>query len=161
MSGSVNKVMLVGNLGRDPEIRSMQSGDKVCNLSVATSERWKDRNSGEMQEKTEWHRVVIFDQKLVDVAERYLQKGAKVFLEGQLQTRKWTDQSGQDKYTTEVVLQRFRGEMVMLDSRGGGQGGGGYDSQSDYGGGGGQPAMASAGGGGMGGGDDLDDEIPF
>ncbi|MEK9831984.1 MAG: single-stranded DNA-binding protein [Rhodospirillaceae bacterium] len=161
MSGSVNKVMLVGNLGRDPEIRSMQSGDKVCNLSVATSERWKDRNSGEMQEKTEWHRVVIFDQKLVDVAERYLQKGAKVFLEGQLQTRKWTDQSGQDKYTTEVVLQRFRGEMVMLDSRGGGQGGGGYDSQSDYGGGGGQPAMAAAGGGGMGGGDDLDDEIPF
>ncbi|MBS27431.1 MAG: single-stranded DNA-binding protein [Alphaproteobacteria bacterium] len=160
MSGSVNKVMLVGNLGRDPEIRSMQSGDKVCNLSVATSERWKDRNSGEMQEKTEWHRVVIFDQKLVDVAERYLQKGAKVFLEGQLQTRKWTDQSGQDKYTTEVVLQRFRGEMVMLDSRGGGQGqGGGYDSQSDYGGG--QPAMAAAGGGGMGGGDDLDDEIPF
>ena len=157
MSGSVNKVMLVGNLGRDPEIRSMQSGDKVCNLSVATSERWKDRNSGEMQEKTEWHRVVIFDQKLVDVAERYLQKGAKVFLEGQLQTRKWTDQSGQDKYTTEVVLQRFRGEMVMLDSRGGGQGqGGGYDSQSDYGGGGGQPAMAAAGGG-----DDLDDEIPF
>ncbi|MGB0627598.1 MAG: single-stranded DNA-binding protein [Alphaproteobacteria bacterium] len=161
MSGSVNKVMLVGNLGRDPEIRSMQSGDKVCNLSVATSERWKDRNSGEMQEKTEWHRVVIFDQKLVDVAERYLQKGAKVFLEGQLQTRKWTDQSGQDKYTTEVVLQRFRGEMVMLDSRGGGQGGGGYDSQSDYGGGGGQPAMAAAVGGGMGGGDDLDDEIPF
>ncbi|MEK9966494.1 MAG: single-stranded DNA-binding protein [Rhodospirillaceae bacterium] len=161
MSGSVNKVMLVGNLGRDPEIRSMQSGDKVCNLSVATSERWKDRNSGEMQEKTEWHRVVIFDQKLVDVAERYLQKGAKVFLEGQLQTRKWTDQSGQDKYTTEVVLQRFRSEMVMLDSRGGGQGGGGYDSQSDYGGGGGQPAMAAAGGGGMGGGDDLDDEIPF
>ena len=158
MSGSVNKVMLVGNLGRDPEIRSMQSGDKVCNLSVATSERWKDRNSGEMQEKTEWHRVVIFDQKLVDVAEKYLQKGAKVFLEGQLQTRKWTDQSGQDKYTTEVVLQRFRGEMVMLDSRGGGQGGG-YDSQSDYGGG--QPAMAAAGGGGMGGGDDLDDEIPF
>ena len=162
MSGSVNKVMLVGNLGRDPEIRSMQSGDKVCNLSVATSERWKDRNSGEMQEKTEWHRVVIFDQKLVDVAERFLQKGSKVFLEGQLQTRKWTDQSGQEKYTTEVVLQRFRGELVMLDSRGGGQGqGGGYDSQSDYGGGGGQPAMAATASGGMGGGDDLDDEIPF
>lgn len=159
MSGSVNKVMLVGNLGRDPEIRSMQSGDKVCNLSVATSERWKDRNSGEMQEKTEWHRVVIFDQKLVDVAERYLQKGAKVFLEGQLQTRKWTDQSGQDKYTTEVVLQRFRGEMVMLDSRGGGQGqGGGYDSAPAHDQ---QPAMAAAGGGGMGGSDDLDDEIPF
>ena len=140
MSGSVNKVMLVGNLGREPEIRSMQSGDKVCNLSVATSERWKDRNSGEMQEKTEWHRVVIFDQKLVDVAERFLQKGSKVFLEGQLQTRKWTDQSGQDKYTTEVVLQRFRSEMVMLDSRGGGQGqGDGYESNTSYDQ---QPAMA-------------------
>ena len=160
MSGSVNKVILVGNLGRDPEIRSMQSGDKVCNLSVATSERWRDRNTGDMNEKTEWHRVVVFDQKLVEVAEKYLQKGAKIFLEGQLQTRKWTDQSGQEKYTTEVVLQRFRGEMVMLDSRGGGQGqGGGYDSAPDYGGG--QPAMAAAAGGGMGGGDDLDDEIPF
>ncbi|MBT5944806.1 MAG: single-stranded DNA-binding protein [Rhodospirillaceae bacterium] len=159
MSGSVNKVILVGNLGRDPEVRSMQSGDKVCNLSVATSERWKDRNSGEMQEKTEWHRVVMFDQKLVEVAEKYLQKGAKVFLEGQLQTRKWTDQSGQEKYTTEVVLQRFRGEMVMLDSRGGGQGGGGgYDAPPPHDQ---QPAMAGGGGGGMGGGDDLDDEIPF
>lgn len=159
MSGSVNKVILVGNLGRDPEIRSMQSGDKVCNLSVATSERWKDRNTGDMNEKTEWHRVVIFDQKLIEVAEKYLNKGAKIFLEGQLQTRKWTDQSGQEKYTTEVVLQRFRGEMVMLDSRGGGQQGG-YDSgPSDYGNA--QPAMAAAGGGGMGGGDDLDDEIPF
>lgn len=157
MSGSVNKVILVGNLGRDPEIRSMQSGDKVCNLSVATSERWRDRNTGEMNEKTEWHRVVIFDQKLVEVAEKYLQKGAKLFLEGQLQTRKWTDQSGQEKYTTEVVLQRFRGELVMLDSRGGGQGGGGYDSAPDYGGA--QPAVAAAGGGGMA--DDLDDEIPF
>lgn len=166
MAGSVNKVILVGNLGRDPEIRSMQSGDKVCNLSVATSERWKDRNSGEMQEKTEWHRVVIFDQKLAEVAEKYLRKGAKVFLEGQLQTRKWTDQSGVEKYTTEVVLQRFRGELVMLDSRGegGGGGGGGYDSgPSDYGNS--QPAMAGGGGGGGGGGgrmsDDLDDEIPF
>ena len=159
MAGSVNKVILVGNLGRDPEVRSMQSGDKVCNLSVATSERWKDRNSGEMQEKTEWHRVVMFDQKLVEVAEKYLQKGAKVFLEGQLQTRKWTDQSGQEKYTTEVVLQRFRGEMVMLDSRGGGQGGGGgYDAPPPHDQ---QPAMAGGGGGGMGGGDDLDDEIPF
>ncbi len=163
MSGSVNKVILVGNLGREPEVRSMQSGDKVCNLSVATSERWRDRNTGDMNEKTEWHRVVIFDQKLIEVAEKYLQKGAKVFLEGQLQTRKWTDQQGQEKYTTEVVLQRFRGELVMLDSRGGGQGqGGGYDSGAqDYGGGGGQPAMAAAAGGGMGGGDDLDDEIPF
>jgi single-strand DNA-binding protein len=158
MSGSVNKVILVGNLGRDPEVRSMQSGDKVCNLSVATSERWKDRNSGEMQEKTEWHRVVMFDQKLIELAEKYLQKGTKVFLEGQLQTRKWTDQSGQEKYTTEVVLPRFRGQMVMLDSRGGGQGGGGYDATPPYEQ---QPAMAAGGGGGMGGGDDLDDEIPF
>ena len=123
MAGSVNKVILVGNLGRDPEVRSMQSGDKVCNLSVATSERWKDRNSGEMQEKTEWHRVVVFDQKLAEVAEKYLKKGSKVFLEGQLQTRKWTDNSGVEKYTTEVVLQRFRGELVMLDSRGEGGGG--------------------------------------
>ncbi|MBT5571916.1 MAG: single-stranded DNA-binding protein [Alphaproteobacteria bacterium] len=163
MAGSVNKVILVGNLGRDPEIRAMQSGDKVCNLSVATSERWKDRNSGEMQEKTEWHRVVVFDQKLAEVAEKYLKKGAKVFLEGQLQTRKWTDNSGVEKYTTEVVLQRFRGELVMLDSRGGGDGGGGgggYDSgPTDYGNP--QPAMAAGGGGGMSGADDLDDEIPF
>lgn len=160
MAGSVNKVILVGNLGRDPEIRAMQSGDKVCNLSVATSERWKDRNSGEMQEKTEWHRVVVFDQKLAEVAEKYLKKGAKVFLEGQLQTRKWTDQSGVEKYTTEVVLQRFRGELVMLDSRGSSEGGG-YDSgPSDYGNP--QPAMAAAGGGGGGRmSDDLDDEIPF
>jgi len=108
MSGSVNKVILVGNLGRDPEIRAMQSGDKVCNLSVATSERWRDRNTGDMNEKTEWHRVVIFDQKLIEVAEKYLNKGSKIFIEGQLQTRKWTDQTGQEKYTTEVVLQRFR-----------------------------------------------------
>ena len=158
MSGSVNKVILVGNLGRDPEIRAMQSGDKVCNLSVATSERWRDRNTGDMNEKTEWHRVVIFDQKLIEVAEKYLNKGSKIFIEGQLQTRKWADQTGQEKYTTEVVLQRFRGEMVMLDTRGGGQGGG-YDSAADCGGG--QPAMAAGGGGGMGGGDDLDDEIPF
>src|SRR3546814_6962357 len=103
MSGSVNKVIRVGNLGGDPEIRSMSSGDKVCNLSVATSERWKDRNTGDMNERTEWHRVVIFDQKVVEVAEKYLQKGAKVFIEGQLQTRKWTAQSGQEKYSTEVV----------------------------------------------------------
>jgi len=162
MAGSVNKVILVGNLGRDPEVRSMQSGDKVCNLSVATSERWKDRNSGEMQEKTEWHRVVVFDQKLAEVAEKYLKKGSKVFLEeGQLQTRKWTDNSGVEKYTTEVVLQRFRGELVMLDSRGeGGGGGGGYDAgPTDYGNP--QPAMAGGTGGGGGMSDDLDDEIPF
>jgi single-strand DNA-binding protein len=158
MSGSVNKVILVGNLGREPEIRTMQSGDKVCNLSVATSERWRDRNTGDMNEKTEWHRVVVFDQKLIEVAEKYLNKGSKIFIEGQLQTRKWTDQSGQEKYTTEVVLQRFRGEMVMLDTRSGGQGGG-YDSAPDYSGG--QPAMAAGGGGGIGGGDDLDDELPF
>lgn len=162
MAGSVNRVILLGNLGRDPEVRTTQAGQKIVNLSVATSERWKDRNSGDMNERTEWHRVVIFDQKVVEVAERYLQKGAKVFLEGQLQTRKWTDQSGQEKYTTEVVLQRFRGEMVMLDSRGGGGGGGGgYDSAPEYDR---EPAMAGSGGGGGGGGrasDDLDDEIPF
>ena len=158
MAGSVNKVILVGNLGADPEIRYTQAGKKIANLRLATSETWKDRQSGERREKTEWHRVVIFDQKLVDVAERYLQKGAKVFLEGQLQTRKWTDQSGQDKYTTEVVLQRFRGEMVMLDSRGSVGQGGGYDSAPSYEQ---QPAMAAAEGSGMGGGDNLDDEIPF
>ncbi|PPR63601.1 MAG: Single-stranded DNA-binding protein [Alphaproteobacteria bacterium MarineAlpha4_Bin2] len=159
MVGSVNKVILVGNLGRDPEVRSMQNGGKVCNLSVATSERWKDRNSGEQQERTEWHRVVIFDDRLVDVAERFLGKGRKVYLEGELQTRKWTDQSGQDRYTTEVVLRRFRGQLVLLDSRS--DAGGGYDAPSDYG-------MQDAAGGGMGDGgtirprgDDLDDEIPF
>lgn len=168
MVGSVNKVILVGNLGRDPEVRSMQNGGKVCNLSIATSERWKDRNSNEQQERTEWHRVVIFDDRLVDVAERFLQKGRKVYLEGELQTRKWQDQSGQDRYSTEVVLRRFRGQLVLLDSRNeggggyGGGGGGGYDSQPDYG----APSDGPAGGGGgnapMGpGGDDLDDEIPF
>jgi single-strand DNA-binding protein len=149
----VNKVILVGNLGRDPEVRSMQSGDKVCNLSLATSETWKDRNTGERREKTEWHRVVLFDQRLIEVAERYLKKGSKIFVEGQLQTRKWTDQQGQEKYSTEVVLQRFRGELTMLDTRGGGGGGddyGGTDqggSQGDY--------DAPSGGG------DLDDDIPF
>ena len=133
MAGSVNKVILVGNLGREPEVRTMQNGGKVCNLSVATSERWKDRNSGEQQEKTEWHRVVVFDDRLVDVAERYLQKGSKVYLEGELQTRKWTDQSGQEKYTTEVVLRRFRGQLTMLDSRGSGAGAAsGYDSPQEY-----------------------------
>ena len=160
MVGSVNKVILVGNLGRDPEVRSMQNGGKVCNLSVATSERWKDRNSGEQQERTEWHRVVVFDDRLVDVCERFLSKGRKVYLEGELQTRKWTDQSGQDRYSTEVVLRRFRGQLVLLDSRSEG-GGGGYDAPSDYG-------MPDSSGGGVGGGapmgpsgDDLDDEIPF
>jgi len=155
MSGSVNKVILVGNLGRDPEVRTMQNGGKVCNLSVATSERWRDRASGDQQERTEWHRVVIFDDRLVDVAERYLQKGAKIYIEGELQTRKWQDQSGQERYTTEVVLRRFRGQLTMLDSRGGGGGGDSYPQD-----------MGSSGGmsgGPMGGPprDDLDDEIPF
>ena len=159
MAGSVNKVILVGNLGRDPEVRNMQNGGKVCNLSVATSERWRDKNSGEMQEKTEWHRVVVFDEKIAEVCERYLKKGSTVYLEGQLQTRKWTDQSGVEKYTTEVVLQRFRGNLVMLGGRG--EGGG------DYSGGGGGGGDYSQGGGGYSGGGggapggDLDDEIPF
>src|SRR3712207_1680245 len=120
MAGSVNKVILVGNLGKDPEIRRMGSGEPVVNLSVATSESWRDKTSGERKEKTEWHRVVIFNENIARVAEQYLKKGSKVYLEGQLQTRKWTDQSGQEKYTTEVVLQRFRGELTILDSRGGG-----------------------------------------
>lgn len=159
MAGSVNKVILVGNLGRDPEIRSMQNGGKVCNLSVATSERWRDRTSGEQQERTEWHRVVIFDDRLVDVAERYLKKGAKLYLEGELQTRKWQDQSGQERYTTEVVLRRFRGQLTMLDGRGGEGGGFG----SDQGGSSGGPSGGGSSGGPMGGPpvDDLDDEIPF
>ncbi len=117
MAGSVNKVILVGNLGRDPEIRHTQDGNKIVNLSLATSERWKDKGSGEPRERTEWHRVVVFNEHLAGIAEQYLKKGSKVYLEGQLQTRKWTDQSGQDKYTTEVVLQRYRGELHMLDTR--------------------------------------------
>ena len=124
MAGSVNKVILIGNLGRDPEIRHTQSGEKIAQLSVATSENWKDRQSGERREKTEWHRVVIFNPNLADVAEQYLKKGAKVYVEGQLQTRKWTDQDGNDKYTTEVVLSRFRGELTMLDGRQDGGSGG-------------------------------------
>ncbi len=158
MAGSVNKVILVGNLGRDPEVRSTQDGTKVANLSVATSETWRDKNSGERRERTEWHRVVIFNERLADVAEKYLKKGSKVYIEGQLQTRKWTDQSGNEKYTTEVVLQRFRGELTMLDGRGG--------APSDAGDGGGEPARGGGGGGGRsggggGGGGDLDDDIPF
>jgi len=155
MAGSVNKVILVGNLGRDPEIRTTQNGMKVANLRVATSERWKDRNSGEMQERTEWHSVAIFNEHLVGVAERFLHKGSKVYLEGQLQTRKWTDQQGQDRYTTEVVMNRFRGELQMLDSRGDSGGGGSYGGGSSGGGG------NDGGFGGGGSGDDLDDEIPF
>ena len=154
MAGSVNKVILVGNLGRDPEVRSTQDGTKVANLSLATSENWKDKNSGERREKTEWHRVAIFNERLVDVAEKYLKKGSKVYIEGQLQTRKWTDQSGQVRYTTEVVLNRFRGELTMLDGRGGGG--------ADAGDGGGMSEPAAQGGrSGMAGGGDLDDEIPF
>jgi single-strand DNA-binding protein len=161
MAGSVNKVILVGNLGRDPEIRSLQDGTKVANLSVATSESWRDRESGERRERTEWHRVVIFNDRLADVAEKYLRKGSKVYLEGQLQTRKWTDQSGQDRYSTEVVLQRFRGELTMLDSRSGGGGDfGGGGSSSGTGGAGGGVSDDQGGGRGPGGGD-LDDEIPF
>ena len=156
MAGSVNKVILIGNLGRDPEIRTMQNGGKVCNLSVATSERWKDRNSGEQRERTEWHRVVIFDDRIVDVAERFLNKGSKVYLEGELQTRKWQDQGGQDRYTTEVVLRRFRGQLTMLDSRNSGGGGqrqadpqGGYAEDDGY-----TPSQQQDD-------NDLDDEIPF
>ncbi|MFQ5939641.1 MAG: single-stranded DNA-binding protein [Alphaproteobacteria bacterium] len=118
MAGSVNKVILIGNLGRDPEIRSTQDGTRVANFTLATNETWRDRESGERRERTEWHRIVIFNERLVDVAEKYLRKGSKIYLEGQIQTRKWTDQSGQERYTTEVVLQRFRGELTMLDTRG-------------------------------------------
>jgi len=153
MAGSVNKVIIVGNLGRDPEVRTFQNGGKVCNLAVATSERWRDRNSGEQRERTEWHRVAIFAEPLVRIAEQYLRKGSKVYLEGQLETRKWQDQSGQDRYTTEVVLRPYRGELTLLDSRGGGEGGGGYAPDDR-----GAPATAGAGGGPA---DDLDDEIPF
>ena len=163
MAGSVNKAILIGNLGRDPEIRSTQDGTKIANLSVATSETWRDRNSGERRERTEWHRVVIFDEKLSEVAEKYLRKGSKVYVEGQIQTRKWQDQSGQDKYSTEVVLNRFRGTLTMLDSRRDSEGGGDYGGASG-GGGGGAPSGGSGGSGGGGpapSGGDLDDEIPF
>jgi single-strand DNA-binding protein len=167
MAGSVNKVILVGNLGQDPESRSFANGGEVVNLSVATSESWKDRD-GNKQDRTEWHRVVIFNENLGRVAKQYLRKGSKVYLEGQIQTRKWQDNSGQDKYSTEVVLQRFRGELVLLDSRGGGGGGGaGGDDYGDSFGGGGSSF------GGSGGGSrpqsrpapafdsDLDDDVPF
>ena len=180
MAGSENKVILVGNLGKDPEVRNTQTGSKIVNLTVATSETWNDKASGERKERTEWHRVVIFNERLADVAERFLRKGRKVYLEGALETRKWTDASGQEKYTTEVVLKNFRGELVLLDSNRGGE-----DGDSSYGGGSGSgessggynrdrapaAARAPAGGaarGGSGGpswdapkGGDLDDEIPF
>jgi len=126
MAGSVNKVILIGNLGRDPEVRRLNNGEQVCNLRLATTETWRDKASGERKERTEWHQVVIFNENLVRVAEQYLKKGSKVYVEGQLQTRKWTDQSGVEKYSTEVVLQRYRGEMTLLDGRAGGGGGGDY-----------------------------------
>ena len=165
MAGSVNKVILVGNLGRDPEIRSTQDGTKVANLSLATSESWRDKSTGERKERTEWHRIVVFNERLVDVIEKYVKKGSKLYIEGALQTRKWTDNAGAEKYTTEVVLQRFRGDLTMLDGgRGGGAGIGG--SSPDDMGSGGSSSSSSSGGGmggsrGGGGGSDLDDEIPF
>lgn len=175
MAGSVNKVIIVGNLGRDPEVRTFQNGGKVCNLRIATSENWKDRNTGERKERTEWHSVAIFSEPLARIAEQYLKKGSKVYIEGQLETRKWQDQSGQDRYTTEVVLRPYRGELTLLDSRDGGGGSGGYggggssggDYGGDYGGGyGGNDYGGSSGGGGGGGparapARDIDDEIPF
>jgi single-strand DNA-binding protein len=168
MAGSVNKVILIGNLGKDPEVRSMQNGGKVVNLSIATSESWRDKNSGERQEKTEWHRVVIFNEKLGEVAEKYLKKGAKVYIEGALQTRKWTDNSGAEKYSTEVVLQRFRGELTMLDGGkggGGGMGGGGGGGDDfggdDYGAPSGGGGGRSSGGGARKPAGPIDDDIPF
>jgi single-strand DNA-binding protein len=169
VAGSLNKVMLIGNLGKDPEVRSFQNGGKVCNFSLATSESWKDKNTGERREKTDWHNVAIFNENLVRIAEQYLKKGSKVYIEGSLQTRKWQDQSGADKYTTEVVLQNFNGTLVLLDRAEGGAGGG------SRGGGGGEWDQ-SGGGGNFGGGgaargggasrpaafdSDLDDDVPF
>ncbi len=162
MAGSVNKVILVGNLGRDPEVRYAQDGTKIVTFSMATSENWKDKNTGERREKTEWHRVVLFNERLADVAEKYLHKGSKVYIEGALQTRKWTGNDGVEKYSTEVVLQRYRGELTMLDSRNAGSGeyaagesGGGTEDEA--------PAAAPETGGPATGpsGGDLDDEIPF
>ena len=176
MAGSVNKVILVGNLGRDPEIRRTQDGRPIANLRIATSESWRDKNSGERKEKTEWHSVVIFNENLCKVVEQYLRKGAKVYIEGQLQTRKWQDQQGQERYSTEVVLQGFNGTLTMLDGRQGAGGGLAESGQSDYGDngggfgggggrsfGGGEPKRAARGGGSKGGGMDkpFDDEIPF
>jgi single-strand DNA-binding protein len=164
MAGSVNKVILIGNLGRDPEVRTFQNGGKVCNLRIATSENWKDRNTGERRERTEWHTVAIFNEALVRLAEQYLRKGSKVYLEGKLETRKWQDQSGQDRYSTEVVLRPYAGEMTFLDGRSDGGGGGG----GNYGGGGGGDYGGDYGGGSSSQGQpqgspsrDIDDEIPF
>lgn len=162
MAGSVNKVILIGNLGADPEVRRLNSGDPVVNLRIATSESWRDRQSGERRERTEWHNVVIFNDNLAKVAEQYLKKGSKVYIEGQLQTRSWEDQSGQKRYTTEVVLQKFRGELQMLDTRG--EGGGNYSNAPERRGGSDFGQSGPGQGPGGGGGDfsrDLDDEIPF
>ena len=165
MAGSVNKVILVGNLGADPEVRRTQDGRPIVNLRVATSDTWRDKNTGERKEKTEWHRVVIFSEGLAKVAEQYLKKGAKVYLEGALQTRKWQDKDGQDRYSTEIVLQGFNSNLTMLDGRGG-AGGGASESSGDFGSPGPtasrRPAMAGAGAGASAGKrDDMDDEIPF
>ena len=159
MAGSVNKVILIGNLGADPEIRTLNSGDRVANLRLATSETWRDRGSGERKERTEWHRVVIFNDNLVKVAENYLRKGSKVYVEGALQTRKWTDQSGQEKFSTEVVLQKFRGELTMLDGRG--EGGGSDRGDDGYGGGFSSGPRQQSSGPREDFSADLDDEIPF
>ena len=156
MAGSVNKVILIGNLGADPEIRHTNDGKPIVNLRVATNEQWRDRATGERRERTEWHRVVIFSEGLGEIAQKYLRKGSKVYLEGQLQTKKWTGQDGQDRYSTEVVLSGYRAALTMLDGRGEGGGGGGYDAQ-----GGGFDAGGSSSGGSAPGGGDLDDEIPF
>ncbi len=180
MAGSVNKVIIIGNLGRDPEVRSFPNGGKVVNLRIATSETWRDKQSGERKERTEWHSVAIFNEALGKIAEQYLKKGSTVYIEGQLETRKWQDQSGADKYTTEIVLRQFRGELTLLGGRdggsGGGGGGGGYDDRGgydegsqggggSYGGGssssGGGRGGSGGGGGGGGGRSDMDDEIPF
>ena len=181
MAGSVNKVIIIGNLGRDPEVRSFQNGGKVVNLRIATSETWRDRNTGERKERTEWHSVAIFNENIAKVAEQYLKKGSKVYVEGALETRKWQDQSGQDRYTTEVVIRPYRGELTLLDGReggggggGGGDYGGGYDDYQGGGASGGGYSGGSSGarsgggqGGGFGGGapsggrSDMDDEIPF
>jgi single-strand DNA-binding protein len=166
MAGSVNKVILVGNLGKDPEVRRMQNGNPVVNLSVATSESWRDKATGERKEKTEWHRVVIFNEGLAKVAEQYLKKGAKVYIEGALQTRKWTDQAGVEKYSTEVVLQGFNSNLTMLDGRSGGAAGnfGSDDSSGDFGSGGpssAAPRRALAGAGAGARNSDMDDDIPF
>ena len=161
MAGSVNKVILVGNLGADPEIRRTQDGRPIANLSIATSDSWRDKNTGERREKTEWHRVAVFNEGLCKVIEQYVRKGSKVYIEGKLQTRKWQDQNGQDRYTTEVVLQNYDGNLTMLDGRGDNQGGGGYVPDQSSGGFG-QSGPSS--GGGFGGGPssgDIDDEIPF